>query len=267
MTEPQPRARRRPDRPGRGGRARGLAGCAGSVPARVRTDPQHLGAARARGRHGHGGGVGRGPAAPGRCDGCRGGAHGAAPDRLRAHPRGTRRARRARVLPLRRPAGGPGGAVGDGAVRAVPAGRPVRRPGRGRRQGPARDAPLRARGAAGGRPGARGEPHVRVRGRGGVRLRQPVRVDRGEPGPPGLGRGGDQRHRLLRGQHPGHHGGPARDHVRADRRRAVAGGPALGLVRRDRGQPGQRARPDHRRAQGPRRPGPDPGLLRRCRLP
>ena len=88
-------------------------------------------------------------------------------------------------------------------------------------------------------------------------------MDRGEPRPPGRGRGRDQRHGLLRGQRPGHHGRPARDHVRADRRGAVAGGPALRDVRRDRRQPGQRARPDHRGAQGPRRPSPHPGLLRR----
>ena len=114
---------------------------------------------------------------------------------------------------------------------------------------------------------AGGQPHLRLRGRGGVRIREPVRLDRGEPRPP-RGRHGDhQRHRLLRGQRPGDHGRAARHHVRPDRCRAVAGGPALGDVRRDGREPGQRPRPDHRRAQGPRRPDQDPGLLRRRRSP
>ena len=41
--------------------------------------------------------------------------------------------------------------------------------------------------------------------------------------------------------------------------------PPLGRLRRRRREPGQRAGHDHRRAQGPRRPDPDPGLLRRRR--
>ena len=102
-----------------------------------------------------------------------------APDRLRPDPRGARRADGHRLLPLRRPARRPARPVGAPAVRAVRARRPVRRARRGRRQGPARDAPRRDRGAARGRPGARGQPHVRVRGRGGVRVARASR--RGSP--------------------------------------------------------------------------------------
>ena len=58
---------------------------------------------------------------------------------------------------------------------------------------------------------------------------------------------------------------PARPDVRPDRRRAVAGRPPLGRLRRRRPQPGHRAGPDHRRAQGPGRPRPHPRLLRRRR--
>ena len=43
------------------------------------------------------------------------------------------------------------------------------------------------------------------------------------------------------------------------------GRPALGWLRRRRREPGQRARPDHHRAQGTGRPDPHPGLLRRRR--
>ena len=79
----------------------------------------------------------------------------------------------------------------------------------------------------------------------------------------GGGRRDHQRHRVLRGQRARDHRRAARDHVRADRRGAVAGRPALGHLRRRRGEPGQRPRQDRHGAQGPGRPRPDPGLLRR----
>ena len=112
-----------------------------------------------------------------------------------ADPRGAGRADGPRLLPLRRPARRPARPVGDRAVGAVRARRPVRRSRRGRRQGPDRDAPgaleaLRAAGRSAGR-----QPHLRVRGRGGVRLREPVRLARGEPRPPRRRRRDHQRHR------------------------------------------------------------------------
>ena len=107
---------------------------------------------------------------------------------------------------------------------------------------------------------------VRLRGRGGERPRSTSTawLDR-QPRPAG-GRCRDhQRHGLLRRQHPGHHGQPARPDVRPDRRRRLGRGPALGRLRRRRPEPGQRAGPDHRRAQGPGRPDPHPRVLRRRR--
>ena len=73
-----------------------------------------------------------------------------------------------------------------------------------------------------------GQPDLRVRGRGGVRLREPGGVDPRAPRPARGRRRRHQRHRVLRGQPAGDHRRPARDHVRADRRRAVAGRPPLG---------------------------------------
>ena len=78
---------------------------------------------------------------------------------------------------------------------------------------------------------------------------------RGEPGPARRRRGRDQRHGLLRGQHPGHHDVPARHDVRPDRRDRRRRRPPLRRLRRRRPEPGQRARPDHHRAQGGRRHG------------
>ena len=151
----------------------------GRGPAGVRAHPQHLGAARARAGHGRGRGVGRGPpaAASGRptSRSCATALHPIVYGRIHEAP-GAPTAlvychydvqpvdpvelwETAPFEPFLR----------DGRFVG---------PRRGRRQGPARDAPLGARGAARGRQGAGGQPHVRVRGRGGVRLRQPVRVDR-----------------------------------------------------------------------------------------
>ena len=86
-----------------------------------------------------------------------------------------------------------------------------------------------------------------------------------EPRPARGRRRDHQRHRLLRGQPAGDHARPARADVRPDRRGRDRGRPPLRELRRRRPEPGQRARPDHRRAQGPRRPDPHPGLLRRRR--
>ena len=79
------------------------------------------------------------------------------------------------------------------------------------------------------------------------------------------GRRDHQRHRLLRGQPAGDHAQPARPDVRPDRRRRDGGRPPFRELRRRRPEPGQRAGPDHRRAQGSRRPDPHPRVLRRCR--
>ena len=95
--------------------------------------------------------------------------------------------------------------------------------------------------------------------------REPRGVDPREPRPAPGRRRDHQRHGVLRRQPAGDHDRPARHHVRPDRRGAVAGRPPLGRVRRRGPEPGQRARLDHRRAQGPRRAHPDPGLLRRRR--
>ena len=158
-------------------------------------DPQRVRAPGARGRHGHRRGLDRRRAAPPRRRRRRGRADAAPPDRHRPDPSDPGRADRARLLPLRRPAGRPAGPVGDRAVRAVHAGRPDGRPGHLRRQGPDRDAPRRDRGAAGGPRRPAGEPHVRLRGRGGVRLREPLRVARDGARPPRCRRRGHQRHR------------------------------------------------------------------------
>ncbi len=91
------------------------------------------------------------------------------------------------------------------------------------------------------------------------------RLARGEPRPSRLRRRDRQRHRLLRGQRPGDHDGPARPDVRPGRRPGLAGRSPLGWLRRRRREPGQRARADHRLAQGSRRSDPHPRLLRRRR--
>ena len=65
-----------------------------------------------------------------------------------------------------------------------------------------------------------GQRQVRLRGRGGIELAPPRRLARGEPRAARGRRRDHQRHGLLRGQHPGDHARPARDHVRPDRRRS-----------------------------------------------
>ena len=68
----------------------------------------------------------------------------------------------------------------------------------------------RPRGAARGRPGAGGQPDLRVRGRGGVRLGEPRGVDPRAPRPARGRRRRHQRHRVLRGQPAGDHRRPPR---------------------------------------------------------
>ncbi len=65
---------------------------------------------------------------------------------------------------------------------------------------------------------AAGQSSVRLRGRGGVRLGQLRRVDRGQPRSPEGRSRGRQRHGLLRGQPAGDDGRPARPDVCPDRR-------------------------------------------------
>ena len=62
---------------------------------------------------------------------------------------------------------------------------------------------------------------------------------------------GHQRHGLLRGQPADDDGRPARDRVRPDRCRRIAGRPPLGRLRRRGREPGERARHDHRALKGP----------------
>ncbi len=83
------------------------------------------------------------------------------------------------------------------------------------------------------------------------------------------GRRDHQRHRLLRGQPAGDHAQPARADVRPDRRRRDRGRPPFGRLRRRRPEPGQRAGPDHRGAQGSGRPDPHPraSTTMSCRCP
>ena len=234
------------------------------VAARARAHPERVRPPRARRRHGRDRRVDRRtPARPGRDRG-RGHRDRPASDRLRPDPRGAGRADRHRLLPLRRPAGRPARPVGAPAVRAVRPRRPVHRPRRLGRQGPARDAPGAARGAARGRPGAGGQPDLRVRGRGGVRLGEPGGVDPRAPRPARGRRGRHQRHGLLRGQPAGDHRRPARASCTrrstSSCRRSTS---TPGMYGGDGPQPGQRAGHDRRRAQGPRRARPHPGLLRR----
>ena len=204
-----------------------------------------------------------GRAAPARRRRRRGRSDGAAPDRHRPDPPGARGAHRHRLLPLRRAAGRPTRPVGARAVRAVRARRPDGRPRHVRRQGPDRDAPGGDRGAPGGRAGRAGQPQVRLRGRGGVGSESLDTWIDGEPRPAGREPRGHQRHGLLRGQPADADGRPARDRVRPDRCRRIGGRPALGRLRRGGREPGERARHDHRGAQGTRRPDPRPRLLRR----
>ena len=57
---------------------------------------------------------------------------------------------------------------------------------------------------------------------------------------------------FFEGNMPGDHASLRGHAVRPDRRHRAAGRPALGQLRRGRPEPGQRPRPDHRRAQGAR---------------
>ena len=126
-----------------------------------------------------------------------------------------------------------------------PAGRPARRCGSGRRSSPgsrmagsSRAAPrtTRARSTSTcGRPGpgwrrrpAAGQPPLRLRGRGGVRLDQLRAWLEANRERLAADLAVDPRHRLLRGQPAGHHDRPARPDVRPDRRHGPEPGPPLG---------------------------------------
>ena len=149
------------------------------------------------------------------------------------------------------------------AVRAGRRWRPDPRPRRRRRQGPDPCARRRRRRAPRDTRSLPDQRQVRLRGRGGEFERAARRMADSQPRPPRGRRRDHQRHGLLRRQPPSDHGRPAGADVRADRRRAVAGRPPLGELRGCRQQPGDRARPDHRGAQGPGRSHPHPRLLRR----
>ena len=228
-------------------------------------DPEHLGAAGAR----------RGLSPGRRMDRRRPGPGGHGARRGRPRRAATRSSmptgstptapHRPRLLPLRRPAGRPARPVDVAAVRAGRRRQPDPGPRRGRRQGPAPRPPPGHRGAARNARQAAREPADPVRGRGGVEL--------ATTSTPGFGRTAsawprtrlDQRHGVLRGQHPGDHRRPARPAVHPDRRDRDRGRPPLGQLRRRRREPGQRPGPDHRRAEGRVRADPRPGLLRRRR--
>ena len=187
-------------------------------------------------------------------------------DRLRGLAAGPRRAHRPPVRTLRRPAGRPARRVGGRPVRAARARRAGPRARRGGRQVEHHDRALGRGGAPGHPRGAPRQPassssrarRSRARftwTRGSARTRGRLAADVAlvadagffdgnlpaiTVGLRGLMRGGDPR--------PG----------------PVPGRPLGRLRRRDR-EPDQRARRDHRRAQGPRRADPHPGLLRRRR--
>ena len=82
----------------------------------------------------------------------------------RVDARRSRRADRARLLPLRRPAHRPARRVDPPAVRAAPRGRARLRPRRRRRQGPAVHAPQGGRGLDGRRRPAAAQPALLLRG-------------------------------------------------------------------------------------------------------
>ena len=180
-----------------------------------------------------------------------------APRRGRSHRGGLRA--------LRRPAGRPARRMDLTAVRAGRGRRAGPRPGGERRQVERDDHAPGRRGAPRHARRAAGQPALRLRGRGGVVVPPSRAVAPGEPGAPGRRRGDRQRRRVLRGQPAGADRGPARPDVRPDRGDRSVPGPPLGCLRRDRRQPGERARLDHRRAQGCRRAHPGPRVLRRCR--
>ena len=161
-----------------------------------------------------------------------------------------------RLLPLRRPAGRPDRAVGDRAVRAVRARRPVVGRGVGGRQGPARTCTSRRPRRCCATPAGRLPLNLRFvfEGEEESRLREPAGAGSrptgtgSRPTPSSSATRASSRatcrrsRRRLRGMH-----------VRPDRRRRLAGRPPLRRLRRHRPEPGQRAGADHRRAQGRRR--------------
>ena len=171
-----------------------------------------------------------------------------------------------RVRALRRPAGRSARAVDLAAVRAGDRRRPDARAWRGRRQGPG--PPARHGGRRRARDARRlpGQPEVHLRGRGGVRRRST----------------------SMAGSRPTAIASQADVAIISDSGFFEGNIPAItvglrgimyaqidvvgtavdlhsGGVRRRRPEPGQRPGPDHRRAQGPGRPDPDPRVLRRRR--
>ena len=148
----------------------------------------------------------------------------------------------------------------------VVVGGPDAGPRRSRRQGPDPRPPDGRRRPARDARAAAGQRQVPVRGRGGIELGPPrARGSRptasGSPptsrssATPGSSRATCRPSRVgLRGMMY------AQIDVVGHGRR-----PAFGRLRRRRREPGQRPGPDHRGAQGPGRPDPDPGLLRRRR--
>ena len=113
------------------------------------------------------------------------------------------------------------------------------------------------------RGGPAAQPPLRVRGRGGVVVRAPRRLARGQSPPAGRGPRGHLRHGLLRREPPGHHRRAAWCRRRRDPRAGRAPRPPLGSVRRDGAQPAQRALRDRGRPEGTGWPDPRPRLLRR----
>ena len=183
--------------------------------------------------------------------------------RLRRLAGRARRADHPLLRPLRRAARGPRRAVGVAALRGHRARRRDLRARRRRRQGPGLHALQGHRGPhEAERPPAR-EHQADPRGRGGGRLRQPRRL---RPRPQGRARRRRRRHlrhRHVRARRAVDHLRPARPRVLPDRPARHQERPALGLLRRRRGQPRVRDRADPHADEGPRRPHQDPRLLRR----
>ena len=179
----------------------------------------------------------------------------------------TGRADRPRLRPLRRAAGRPARPVDSPPFEPVVVGDRMLARGVGGRQGP--DPPPRygPRGAPGDAWQPAGQRALPVRGRGGVRLARTSTQWLRRTANASQRTWPSSATRLLRGQPAGDHGRPPRERVRPDRRRGLAGRPPFGDVRRGGPEPGQRARPDRRGAQGSGRADPHPGLLRRCRRP
>ena len=164
---------------------------------------------------------------------------------------GPGRSDRPGLRPLRRPAGRPARPVDVAAVRAGRGRRPDARARRGRRQGPD-PRPRQGRARRCWRPW-RGFPvNVRYVFEGEEEIGSITSRLGSRPiatGWPPTRRSSATR--VLRGQPAGHHVSLRGMMYLADRRRRAARRPPLGRLRRRRPEPGQRARPDHRRAQGP----------------